>query len=265
MSKAIYQHYRPQEYAFIDQVLGWCLQVQDRYTPFVTAFLTPREQTITQQLVSRYDDLSVGFFGGHKTAERQKAIIYPEYFEPKESDYHLALVEIEYPRKFNTLSHPQVLGTLMSLGIERERLGDIITNGADWQFFIDETLVDYVKQQIDKIGQMGVKLNQLSSSKVLTPNIYWIEETAIVTSLRIDALISSVYNFSRQQAKTLIERGDVKLNFMTIERINEEVALNDMISVRRQGRFKVQSLEGVTRKDNLRVSILKLCKGIIHM
>lgn len=258
MTKGIYQHYRLEEHTFIDQVLGWCLQVQERYSSFVSNFLTPRQQMIVQQLVSRYEDLSVDFFGGHLQAERQKAIIYPDYFVPDQMDYHIVVMAVDYPQKFNQLAHPQILGTLLSLGIERERLGDIITDGTHWQFFMDEPLSDYVAQQIDKIGGMGVTLRTISFDKIITPEFNWLEETIIVTSLRLDVLISSVYNLSRQQAKVLIDRGDVKLNFMTIDRINEEVDINDMISVRRKGRFKIQSLDGVTRKDNLRVTILKL-------
>ena len=36
-------------------------------------------------------------------------------------------MEIDYPEKFVTLKHQHIL-TLMSLGIEREQVGDIIVN-----------------------------------------------------------------------------------------------------------------------------------------
>ncbi len=45
-----------------------------------------------------YEDLNVSFYGG-PNAERKRAIISPNYYEPKESDFELTLMEIDYPEK----------------------------------------------------------------------------------------------------------------------------------------------------------------------
>ena len=41
---------------------------------------------------------------------KERAIISPNYYEPKESDFELTLMEIEYPEKFVTLKHQHILG-----------------------------------------------------------------------------------------------------------------------------------------------------------
>ena len=74
-----------------------------------------------------YEDLNVSFMAD-LMLKRKRAIISPNYYEPKESDFDLTLMEIDYPEKFVTLKHQHILGTLMSLGIEREQVGDIIVN-----------------------------------------------------------------------------------------------------------------------------------------
>lgn len=41
----IYQHFRPEEREFIDQVLNWKNIVENTYAPKLTDFLDPREAT----------------------------------------------------------------------------------------------------------------------------------------------------------------------------------------------------------------------------
>ena len=69
-----------------------------------------------------YEDLNVSFMADLMLKEKESI----NYYEPKESDFDL--MEIDYPEKFVTLKHQHILGTLMSLGIEREQVGDIIVN-----------------------------------------------------------------------------------------------------------------------------------------
>ena len=60
-------------------------------------------------------------FGGDN-AERKRGLIAPNYFEPGEADFEEVLIQINYPEKFVNIQHQHVLGTLMSLGIERNKL-----------------------------------------------------------------------------------------------------------------------------------------------
>lgn len=93
-----------------------------------------------------YEDLNVSFYGG-PNAERKRAIIAPNYYEPKESDFDLTLMEIDYPEKFVTLKHQHILGTLMSLGIEREQVGDIIVNERI-QFVLTSRLESFIMLEL---------------------------------------------------------------------------------------------------------------------
>ena len=87
--------------------------------------MDPRGQYILEVITRSYQDLHVTFFGGPH-AERKRAIIAPLYFKPQPEDFELTLFELQYPKKFVTIQHQHVLGTLMSLGIQRDQLGDII-------------------------------------------------------------------------------------------------------------------------------------------
>ena len=60
---------------------------------------------------------------------------------------------IQYPKKFATLGHGKILGSLMSLGFDRSLIGDIISNGEDWQLFCAQNMKEYIRQQLEKIGK----------------------------------------------------------------------------------------------------------------
>ncbi|MEG0255795.1 MAG: RNA-binding protein [Vagococcus sp.] len=256
----VYQHFRKDEHPFIDMVTSWFEQVDNQYAPFVTEFLNPREAFILETLIGKTNDIKYSMYGGFENSERKCAIIYPSYYEPKQEDFGITIYEINYPVKFGSLSHGKILGTLMSTGIKREFIGDIITDGTRWQVFIKESVANYITNQIDKIGAFGVRFEQISYTDVISPTDDWIEEELTVSSLRIDNIISSVYNISRQRAKQVVESKRVKVNWVETERVDYVVDYLDIISVRKLGRIQIMEQQGKTKKDKIRLSIRVLRK-----
>ena len=260
MQANVYQHFRKDEHPFIDIVGNWIEQVEMQYAPVITEFLNPREMFILQSIVGKRDDVLLSFFGGFDNSERKCAILYPSYYEPSETDYDIAVYQIKYPVKFGNLTHGKILGTLMSTGIKREYVGDIITDGQEWQFFIKQSVANYVVQQIDKIGAFGVKFDAIGWQDILTPTDEWLEENITISSLRIDNIISTVYNISRQRAKLIIESKKAKVNWTEIERVDFPVDYLDIVSVRGLGRVQLMETLGNTRKEKLRLKIRVLRK-----
>ena len=256
----VYQHFRKDEHPFIDSITGWFEQVDNQYAPYVTDFLNPREAYILETLIGKKSDITYKTYGGFETAERKCAIIYPSYFEPSQDDFDVALYEIKYPLKFGSLTHGKILGTLMSTGIKREFIGDIITDGTRWQVFIKESMANYVVSQVDKIGSFGVRFERLAYTDVLTPIDEWVLESLTISSLRIDNIISSVYNVSRQRAKQVVEAKRVKVNWVENERVDYLADYLDIISVRGLGRIQIMEQQGKTKKDKVRLNIRVLRK-----
>lgn len=260
MNQDIYQHYGKEEQSFIDQVFGWMQIVENRYSAYLTPFLTPREALIVKQLVANNESLAVYFRGGYEKAERKRALIVPPYHELQEDDFNLSLLNIKFPVKFANISHGKILGTLIGSGIDRERIGDIITDGEAWHVIVDETIKLYLISNVTKIGNVGVHLEEIEWEQILESNEAWETITVISSSLRLDAMLSNVYNFSRQRAKDQINEGNVKMNFMAMTRSDAEMEINDIVSLRKYGRFWIQSIDGVTKKDNYRLTVNVLIK-----
>lgn len=249
----VFQHFRKEEQPFIDTAQSWIIQVREQYAPYLSDFLDPRQQYILEMLVGKKGEVKVHFYGGYETAERKRALLSPEYFNPQQEDYEIQLYEIQYPIKFSELSHGKVLGTLMGIGMRREMFGDIMSDGVRWQFFVAENVSNYVETQITKIGKISVRLQEKGYVDLIVPIDNWSLEQETVSSLRIDTVISSIYNISRQRAKELVAGGKVKLNWAQHERPDFELGIFDILSVRGYGRIQVKEIIGKSKKDKWRV------------
>lgn len=252
MDANVYQHFRKDEHPFIDMVEGWIKQVDDLYVPVLTDFLDPRQAFILETLVRR-NQLPFMLFGGYEQAERKRALIYPDYYTPNDDDFQMTLIAIQYPQKFGELSHGKILGTLVSSGMKREKFGDIISDGVDWQFFVEKDIASYVMMSVDKIGKLKVRLEEINYTQLILPKDVWTEERTTVSSLRLDNIISTVFNISRQRSKQLIESGKIKVNWVETEKVDFGLELLDIISIRGFGRIQIQGIEGKTKKEKYRL------------
>ncbi|WP_409305348.1 RNA-binding protein [Peribacillus sp. SCS-155] len=251
---SIYQHFRPEEKEFIDQSLQWIGRVKETYSQKLTDFLDPREQQILVALLGHDQEVKLELFGGHPQAERKRALLYPDYITPEQEDFSISLIEIKYPVKFVTIEHRQVLGTLMSLGIKREKFGDILVSGQRVQFLAAGEIESYLFANLEKIGKATVSMKKVALEEAIVAEEVWDESTFTVSSMRLDTVISSILNLSRQKAQTLITSGKVKLNHKQTEHISEECREGDTISVRGFGRCSILSIEGKTKKEKWRIT-----------
>ncbi|MGM0167303.1 S4 domain-containing protein [Enterococcus sp. AZ135] len=255
MNANVYQHFRPEEHPFVDSVGDWLEQVESQYAPYLTNFLDPRQAYILETMIRENSELKFSFYGGYERAERCRCMIYPDYYEPQIDDFELVMIEINYPQKFTELSHGKILGTLMNAGIKRDYFGDIISDGDRWQIFLAKESASYIVGQVTKIGRVTVHLEERPYTDIIIPKDSWIEETTTATSMRLDAIISTVYNISRQRSKQLVEASKVKVNWSVNERPDYLLDLLDVVSVRGFGRIQIQGLEGKTKKEKFRLRL----------
>ena len=73
-----------------------------------------------------------------------------------------------------------------------------------------------------------------------------------MSSLRLDTLVAASYHLSRVVAKQMIESGQVRLNWIVVEKPNSLITINDIVSVHHYGRFQLKGLDGRTKKDKIK-------------
>lgn len=254
INENLQQHFRPSERPFMQLASDWIERANNEYRPILTGFLNGREIYLLQTLVNRYPNLKLKHNGGYQGAEMTRGLIYPEYFEPQSSDFELAVLKIDYPIKFATLKHSQILGTLMGAGIERSVLGDIITDGEQWELVVENAMKDYLINSINQVGRTKVKLISIPNQQIL--NV--VDDSKIVNltlpSLRMDVILAAVFHISRNVAKELILHDKVRLNWFTYNKPDYEIAVHDLISVRGYGRIRLIANNGFSKKDKYKVA-----------
>lgn len=254
----IYQHFRKEEHELIDQLIDKCYRANDQFAPVLTSFLDPRGQYILNVVVGSFQDLEVTFYGG-PYAERQRAIIAPDYFQPEVEDFEIILFEIDYPQKFVTLQHQHVLGTIMSLGIERDQLGDIVVDNRI-QFTLTKQLESYIILELNKIKGATVKLNALPIKDMIQSVENWHSSETTVTGLRLDVVLKEMIRKSRSISKQLIEKKRVKVNHTIIDSADFQLDKGDLLSIQGYGRAMITDIGGKTKKDKVRISYKTLFK-----
>ncbi|MDR2975873.1 MAG: cell division protein [Streptococcaceae bacterium] len=255
MTADIYQHYPASERNFIDKGLDWIRQVNDRQVFHCTYFLNPREREILSGLANAQDVL---FFSEPLSAEYQKMIIAPAYYQLNPTDFDLALLEIHFPSKFGHISHRQILGALLGeTGLDRREIGDVLVSEQQAQFFVSKHLVSHFLSEgmIRKIGGLAVKLKEIPLDKVITTEDEAVTSMLLVTSLRLDKLVAASLNISRYLASNMVQSGQVKVNYSVILRTDSLLSEGDLLSIRGYGRIKILRLHGFTKKGKMKVEI----------
>ena len=254
----ILQHFRKEEQPFIELVMDWAREVEDMYSPKLTDFLDPRQRFIVDSVV-KGSGLLTAADGGFVGAERQRVLLYPEYYVPTRDDFQIAVYDVRYATKFLTLEHPMILGSLMGLGLDRAKFGDIRLQGERVQFASALELNSYLEANFTSAGKAKIQLTELANrTEWIELEEVWIEDLQIISSLRVDTVIAALLSIARQKATSLIHSGKVKVNWRVIEESSFELNESDVLSVRGHGRFKVIAIEGRTKKDKIRLVTGKL-------
>ncbi|WPK12031.1 RNA-binding protein [Lysinibacillus louembei] len=253
------QHFRKDEQPFIEQVVGWQREVEDRYAPKLTDFLDPRQRFIVMSVVGQVDELQVKSAGVFDTAERERMMIAPSYFEAVAEDFQITIFRVNYPAKFVQLKHPDVLGALLSLGIDRSKFGDIRVADSTAQFAVATEVADYVRANLTSIGKVKIHVEELDEqAPLIQTEEEWGEQLVLISSMRLDVVLATVLNMSRQKSQSLVTSGRVKVNWTEREHVSFELQEGDIVSVRGFGRFKILMTEGRTKKDKIRLQIGRL-------
>lgn len=222
----------------------------------LSGFLDPFGQEIAETVAANYDNLRVDFGGGYPGAERARAMFVHEDFPGTPPGFDIACIEAKWNGQFARLSHRDVLGSLMSLGIERDRLGDLLVTNDSVKILCDEKMAAYFLQNLTRIGSVGVEVQETCLDTIAPKEERCKEIRATVASLRIDSIAASGFGCSRSRAASDIAADKMKLNWQAVKSASQSVKEGDIISMRGRGRLEVAEVRGKTKKGRT-VVVLK--------
>jgi RNA-binding protein YlmH len=203
------------------------------------------------------------FWGGYENALRTVLIFLPDYMEPKDiiTDYNkafdpLAYIRVEYPTQ-KTLNHRDFLGSLLSSGVTRETIGDILVGENSCDIVILKEILPYVMSNFDTVGRVKIKKAAIDSKGLIIPELKYVAIKATLASMRLDKVISTGFSLSRTKAGDYIAAGRVMLNYIECKKPDKLISASDIITVRGLGKIELQQVGPLTRKGRLSVIIKK--------
>lgn len=211
----------------------------------ITNFIDEAKQAIIMTL--NKGTVDVIFDGGFINSERKRCIFKP--YDLEVTNFKISVYQIIYNKRYLTINHRNILGSLLSLGIKRDSIGDIVIKDDEAYFACTEEIAQYIENSFKMIGKHSIELKkivtQIDASKELVLKKY------IVSSMRIDVIIAAVYGFSRNEANEYISSGLVNINHFECLNSAKMVKVEDLISVRHKGRIYVKEIGGKTKSDRL--------------
>ena len=222
------------------------------YTVLYTHFLTPAEQ----QLLQKVDEFKgkISFDGGYEEAERRMSRICTDEYQADEG-LPCKLLSVNPTAALSEISHRDVLGSLMGLGIKRELIGDIIADSGKALFFCDLSVADYVEMNLEKIGRYKVKVSAANLDEV--PQLRTELKTININSPRLDSVCAECFGISRTKAAEAIRHGIVTVDWQICDNVSRELKGGEKISVRGKGKVKYNGITGTSKKGRMFAEIEK--------
>ncbi len=221
-----------------------------------TAFLDPRQLELAEAVLRKKTDLSYTVYGGYPRAERNALSIFPA--QQKTALPPIKAVTVNWKGGRDEISHRDLLGAVLGLGLKREQIGDIILfedGGA--AVFVEDIKADFICSTLLQVGRVTVSCEVVDPEHLPLSKDDGKEIKGTVASLRLDAVLSLGFGVSRSRVALLIKGGAVSVNWKPIN--SPSILLNegDQVSLKGRGRLLIESVEGETRKGRIRLKLKK--------
>ena len=234
------------------RVLDQMERADTRSIPCPTQFLSPALRAAVEPMLCACGHPRHLFAGGYEGAERTICVFLPHWQEGSDYDpgEDLAALSAAFPRQA-TLTHRDILGGLMGIGITREKIGDILMGEHQAQIVCLREALPIILAQFGQAGRYPLTLQEIPLSQ-LTPAPQAVKEIHdTVATLRLDAVVASGFSLSRSKAAQLITTGRVSINHRECLKTDRLVEEGDVLTCRGLGKCVLAQVGGQSRKGRV--------------
>ncbi len=240
--------------ARITEIGERCLRRQE---PEWTDFLDPSQLEQAKANLTWNSGIRFRVFGGYPKAERQRLVVYPDYYLAETIEPPLGFLEIR-ANGDESLSHRDFLGALLALGIKREKLGDLLVADSICQVITTPEMLPLIISQLTQVGNNRVMVSEIEPEQLNIPNLREKEIRTTVASLRLDAIAALGFGESRTKMAREIKAERIKVNWRPVKNPDQTVNPGDIISMRGRGRVVFRETTGTSKKGRLGVVLVRL-------
>lgn len=221
---------------------------------YTSEFYPPNVWNNLLKIANRFE-VNIYTYGGFEEAEKRMLVMS----DTQADDYPVKLLKITNGSNFIKLEHGDYLGAVMALSIKRNKFGDFIVSDNSCFFPAFDDVCDFIKLNLVSVGRCPCTIEILDKTEddQILPKITLVESIKSSTSLRLDCIISSICNISRNKATELITSKKVLVNFEPIIQKDFNVDFKTVLTIRGYGKYRIEGQTGSTSKGKLKIKIEK--------
>ena len=261
---------------------------QKEYAIVTTDFYDLAQQSALSGFVREHSAEGAYFFGGYEEAERRLVTFMPDYldvdgadtaddssstagadaaaggaapltadekllryFRANPDDCPLAVLDVTIRQKGAQLRHSDYLGSMLALGVRREKTGDILVRPDGAHIFVMKELAPYLAENYTRAGRVPVEAGILEVSElvVTAPKTERIREP--ISSARLDNALTAAFGVSRKAAAEAIGRGLVFVNNVEAKKPDLHLKGGEKLVLRGKGKAVYRGSAGTSRKGKI--------------
>ena len=237
----------------LDKHAAHCKSGMDEFTDF----LDPHSLGMFAKALEKRK-AAHAIFGGYDGAERCMIGFFAAGEEHCETSgyggvFPITPISITFNQRFSAPpTHRHYLGSLIGLGFDRGKLGDICLAADGAIAYVQTHVAEFVCKNLLRVCKTSVKADIGKSLTV--PDAKEKTKRLTVSSLRLDSFVAAAFNLSRTLACELIDRQKVFVNFRQ-EKKTHILKVYDKISARGFGRAEIMSVGGITKKGKIAIVV----------
>lgn len=266
MDRSVINKYSDEDKLLLSKIIDKIKFCDSKNKIQITSFLDLRQQKIVINFLKMQKICNYIITGGIKNddnLERKIILFYPEklkeIIENIDLNEFVDVISIELPNELKgKYNHKNYLGGLMKLGVDRDKIGDIIVdeNGADIIVIpeITKFLINNISEltRFSKSKIESIKLENIRQVEIKTEII-----KITIASMRLDNAVAELSHCSRSKANELLNQERVLVNYEVVTKSSKEIKENDIITIRGKGRFTVKEIIGNTRSGRIYLNVEK--------
>lgn len=211
-----------------------------------TPFMGLLEQSVFKCNEREFGHINYILFGGTDNCERIM-VGFGDNID-RESFPIVCLRASPISKKYSEkLTHRDILGAIMNLGIERNTIGDIIINDDIYYIFCTRAMAAHIIENLTAAKHTKLNLEQVDEPPV--EEVFNFKRTNInIASPRLDCVIKEYLHTGRTKAASIIEQELVFIDGKMCKNCSTKLSGGEIVTVRGSGRFIFGEITKETRK-----------------
>ena len=245
-----------EERLLLSRVLDRMEQAGRRQEACATSFLSPGELGRARALLNAAGHPRCAALGGYPEAERRVLVFLPDWLEEEYLDpgEYLTALRCAWFRE-DKLTHRDILGALMGLGVRRDTMGDLLVGEGSCDLLALPTVAPFLLDNFTAAGRVKLHVAEIPLDQLRPP----VQQRKVlhdtVAALRLDSVLAAGFSIGRSKAAQLISAGRCAVNWQDTAKADLALREGDVLSCRGLGKCRLAEVGGLSRKGRINITV----------